>query len=102
MSLLSRDQRAFIVADTGIHQLIVDRATDAFDALIERGDVEAYKQYMTHAWAQMGFGLDNPIKPSDRPTALDKIKTILIHAYADREHIDFRRAAAKLKRMLEG
>jgi hypothetical protein len=29
MSLLSRNQRAVIVADTGIHPLIVDRATEA-------------------------------------------------------------------------
>lgn len=102
MSLLNRGQRAVIVADTGIDPLIVDRATDAFDALVDRGDTEAYRQAMAHAWAQMGFGLNNPIRSSDRPTALDKIKTILIKAYADREHIDFKRAATKLKRMLEG
>lgn len=95
-------QRAVVVADTGIHELIVDRATEAFDALIDRGDVEEYKRLMGQAWAQQGFDVGTPVRAADRPTALDKVKTILIHAYADREHIPFQRAVVKLKRMQGG
>jgi hypothetical protein len=89
-----------VVADTGIHELIVDRATEAMDALVERGDVAEYRRLMGVAWAQMGFDEAHPIRPSDRPTALDKIKTILIKAYADRERISFQKAHKRLKRMV--
>lgn len=102
MSLLSRNQRAVIVADTRIDPLIVDRATEAFDALITRGDVDEYKRLMGNAWAQMGFDLETMPKPQDRPTAVDKIKTILIKAYADQEHISFTRAVVRLRKMLQG
>lgn len=100
MSLLNRHQRAVICVDTGVNELIVDRCVEAFDALL-RGDVDSYKQLMATAWAQMGFGPDSPIRASDRPTALDTVKTICIRAYADREHISFVRAANKLRHMLE-
>lgn len=95
-SLLSRQQRAIVVADTGIHELIVDRATEAFDALTQRGDVGEYQRLMGNAWAQMGFEPGRPIQAKDRPTAVDKVKTIIIRAYADREQISFKTAAARL------
>lgn len=100
MSLLSANQRAFIAADTKIDRLIVDRATEAFDCLIDRGAIDEYKMLMSTAIAQMNY--DGPIKPKDRPTAVDVIKTILIKAYADREHISYRRAVERIKRMMQG
>jgi hypothetical protein len=101
MSLLNANQRAVIRVQTGIDPFIIDRATDAFDALIERNDVQAFGRFMSTAWVQMGFGPQNPVTPEDRPTALDKIKTILIRAYAERERIGFQQAANRITRMLE-
>lgn len=101
MSLLNRNQRAVVVASTSIHPLIVDRATEAMDALVERGDVATYRTLMGVAWAQMGFDEAHPIRPSDRPTALEKVKTILIRAYADQQHISFRKAHKKLEAMIK-
>lgn len=100
MSLLSANQRAIIAVDTKIDRLIIDRATEAFDALIDRGDVDSYRHLMSTAYAQMGF--QGPVRVQDRPTALDKIKTILIRAYADQEHIPFQRAVVRLRTQLQG
>lgn len=97
-SILNRTQRAVVVADTRIDALLLDRCVESFDALIG-GNVELHKQLMANAWASMGFGPDNPIKASDRPTALDKAKTICTKAYADREGITFKKAAERLKAM---
>lgn len=102
MTLLTRHQRDVIIADTQIHELIVDRCVEAFDALIDKGDVDEYTRLMTQAWVQMGYGPGNPIKTTDRPTALDKVKTICIRAYADQKHIPYLRAAQRLKRMMQG
>jgi hypothetical protein len=99
-TLLKDQQRRVILADTGIDRILLDRCCDAFDALINRGDVDAYKVNMKTAIVQMGYG--RPIKEKDRPTAVDKAKTILIKAYADREHITFQQSAARIKRLLEG
>lgn len=101
-SLIPLERRQIIAVDTGINPLIVDRATEAFDALIQRGDVEEYRRKMADAWAQMGYGPDAPIKAEDRPTALDRMKNMLIHAYAIDQHISPMVAAVKLKRMIEG
>lgn len=98
MSLLSSNQRAFIAVDTQIHPLIIDRTTEAFDALIERGDMSSYNTLMSTAIAQMGY--DRPVRQEDRPTAVDVMKTILIKAYADREHISYRKSLVKIKRMM--
>jgi hypothetical protein len=98
MSVLNKNQRAVIRADTGIDALIIDRCADAFDALV-RGDVEGYKTYMGTAIAQMGMGT---IRFQDRPTAVDKIKTICIKALSDQWGCTFKQAASRLKRMLEG
>lgn len=100
MSLMSRDSRAIFCAATRIDRLIVDRACDAIDALVDRGDVDAYKRYMGTAIAQMG--LDAPVRQQDRPTAVDVVKAHVLSLYADREHISNARAAKRVRRMLEG
>lgn len=100
MSILSANQRNIVRASTGVDALIIDRCCDAYDALIDRGDVDAYVTYMKTAIVQMAY--DRPIQPSDRPTAVDKIKTVLIHAYADQKHISFKKAAEHLREMLKG
>jgi hypothetical protein len=100
MSILSPIQRDVIRADTKINALVIDRVADAFDALISRGDVDAYTQYMKTAIVQMAY--DRPIRPQDRPTAVDIVKTICIKAYADEKHISFQRAAVRLREMLKG
>lgn len=97
MSLLNANQRAIVVADTQIDPLIVDRATEAFDALI-KGDVDTYRVLMATAYAQMGY----MPRAQDRPHAVDKVKTILIRAYADELHIPFGRAARRLRDMTRG
>lgn len=99
MTLLNRSQRAAFIASSGIDPLILDRATDAFDALIDRGDISAYRRYMSTAIEQMAYG--RPVRAQDRPTAVDACKTVLIHAYADQKHISFQRAAERVKQMLE-
>lgn len=100
MSVLNRQQRAVVSADTHIDPLIIDRVCDAFDALIQRGDVEAYKRFMMTAMAQQGLPIPTP--PEERPTAVDKVKTICIRAYSDTEHISFKRAVARLREMQQG
>lgn len=100
MSLLNAQQRAVVVIDTGINELIVDRCVEAFDALIDRGNVDEYRRLMGDAWAQQGYEPGRPIRKNDRPTALDKVKTICIRAYADRQRITFQASAERLKRML--
>lgn len=100
MSLLNRHQRAIIAIDTGIDPLIIDRATEAFDAVIERDDIETYRHLMGNAIAQMGY--ERPIRPQDRPTAVDVIKTILLTSYARRERISYQEAVKHLRRMLKG
>lgn len=99
MSVLNANQRAVIAADTQIDRLIIDRCCDAFDALVDRGDVEAYKTYMGTAIAQMGMPV---VRLEDRPTAVDKVKTIIQKAYSDQWHCTFRQANARLRRMLQG
>jgi len=99
VSILSSLQRQVIHADTHIDPLIIDRCCDAFDALL-RDDVEAYVTYMGAAIAQLGY--DGPIPMSDRPTAVDKMKTILQRACADQWGCTFLQANARLKRMLAG
>lgn len=100
MSLLSRNDRSILCAATGIDPLIIDRATDAFDSLIDRHDVGAYKRYMETAIVQQNFG--RPVRAQDRPTAVDRVKVHLLRAYADREHISNAKAVERVKRMLEG
>lgn len=99
MSVLSAHQRAVVRTDTGIDAILIDRVCDAFDALVQRGDVEAYQTYMGTAIAQMGM---DTVRTQDRPTAVDKIKTICQHALADEWHCSFREANRRLRRMLQG
>jgi len=94
MSILNLQQRAVIRVDTGIDQLIIDRVVEAYDALIA-GNVEEYKMKMGAAIAQQGIPV--PIPDHERPTAIDKIKTFCIRAFADDRHWDFKRAAQYLR-----
>lgn len=98
MSLLSAYQRSIVRTSTSIDPLIIDRVTEAFDALIDHGDIARYELLISTAIAQMGY--DRPIREGDRPTAVDKVKTILIKAYADEKHISFGKAASRLRQML--
>jgi hypothetical protein len=99
VSVLNAHQRAVVRADTGIDPLIIDRCCDAFDALVQRGDGEAYQTYMGTAIAQMGM---STVRAQDRPTAVDKCKTIIQHALADEWHCSFREANRRLRKMLQG
>lgn len=99
MSLLSRNQRSFIHAQTHIDPLIIDRCTEAFDALIKRGDVEVYRNLISTAIAQMGY--PGRIPNSDRPTAVDKMKILLIRAYATQERISIADARSRLIKLQE-
>lgn len=98
MSILSAHQRAVIRVDTGIHPLIIDRCVGAYDALVVE-DVERYQLLMATAIAQMGF--DRPITARDRPTAVDKIRTICQRAVADSWGVSFPRATARMQRTLD-
>jgi hypothetical protein len=90
MSILNLNQRAVIRIDTGIDQLIIDRVVEAYDALLA-GNLDEYKMKMGAALAQQNIPV--PIPDHERPTAIDKIKTICIKAIADERHWDFKRAA---------
>lgn len=96
MSLLNANQRAFVAADTGIERLIVDRATEAFDAAL-KGEIQQYERLMGTAVLQMNYG--RPVVESDRPTAVDAVKTILLKALADERRITYP-AAVKLMRKI--
>lgn len=100
MSLLNANQRAFVRVQTGIDPLVIDRATEAYDALIEHQDIRRYQLLMGTAIVQMGYG--RPVVDEDRPTAVDKIKTILVRAYAERERMSYQDAAKRITRMLQG
>jgi hypothetical protein len=92
MSVLTRDQRAVIRADTSIDPFIIDRVCDAYDRLIDHDDVEGYHTNMRTATVQMGY--PNIVPPEeDRPTPVDKMKTICIKAIAQERHWSFRRTA---------
>lgn len=99
MSVLNAHQRAVVRSDTGIDPILIDRVCDAFDALVLRGDVEAYRTFMSTAIAQMGMGT---IRPQDRPTAVDKVKSICQRALADEWKCSFREANRRLRKMLQG
>lgn len=98
MTLLTTQQRAIICADTQLDRILLDRCVDAFDVLL-KGDVDGYKLHMSTAVMQMGY--EGPVRPQDRPTAVDKAKTLIIHAYADREHIPYQRAVERLRKLLQ-
>lgn len=98
-SVLTRQQRAFVRADTKIDALVIDRVCDAYDALL-RDDVESYKRYMATAIAQMGY--DGPVPARDRPSAVDVVKTICIHSLKDRWGCTYLIAVTRVKRMLSG
>lgn len=100
MSVLNAHQRAVIAVDTKIAPLIIDRVAEAFDALVLHDDREGYELRMRTAIEQMGY--DRPITPEDRPTAVDKIKTIVMHAYADEWHCSFREARRRLLERMAG
>ena len=97
MSILNSHQRAVIASDTGVERLIVDRTVEAYDALL-REDIEMYQRLMRTAIEQMAY--DRPIKLSDRPTATDKIRTLVQRAIADQWGVSFQTATARLQRML--
>jgi hypothetical protein len=91
-SILSRDQRAFIRADTMIDQRVIDRVADAFDLLLK----EDFEGYMTHmGTAVMMVGDDPP-----RPSAVDVVKTICIRSYADQKRWSYKKAHAELTRLI--
>jgi hypothetical protein len=98
-SVLSANQRAMVRVDTGIDLFIIDRVCDAFDCL-ERDNIEGYKAQMMNAMVQLG--LPSPIPESEKPTAVDKMKTICIRAAADRRGWSFQRMATYFRRQLEG
>lgn len=75
------------------------RVVEAYDALLI-GNITEYKMKMATAIVQMGYGRD--IRPSDRPTAVDVIRTIVQQAVADMWLTTFQIATAKLQRMLTG
>lgn len=98
MSVLNAGQRQVIRADTGIDKILIDRVCDAYDCLL-KDDVDGYKFNMIQAFAQQG--IDPPIRKEDRPTAMDKIKTICIKAISDEWRCSFRSARLRLERRLQ-
>lgn len=90
IKVLSRDQRNIVRSDTGINAFIIDRVADAYECLL-RDDRAGYKQNMGNALAQLDLPI--PIPQSERPTALDKVKTICIRSIADQWGWSFKRTA---------
>lgn len=100
MTVLNRHQRDVIRVDTGIDPILIDRVVDAYDALLERDDVEGYKTYMTTAVTQLGY--ENIVPPEkDRPTPVDIIKSFCIKAVADKRGWSFKRTAHYLEEYLK-
>lgn len=87
MSVLNRQQRQVIRADTMIDPLLIDRVADAYDCLM-RDDIEGYKHQMLVAGIQQG-----PVNEQDRPTAIDKVKTICIRSIAQQKRWSYQRTA---------
>lgn len=99
MSVLSKDQRSLVQVDTHIDPFIVDRVCDAFDALL-RGDREGYMRNMSIAVAQLGMPV--PIPASERPTAVDRMKFIVIGVIARQWRCNYGMAIDLLKVMVDG
>jgi hypothetical protein len=95
LSILSSDQRAVIRVSTGIDQLVIDRVVEAYDALLA-DNREAYMTLMATAMAQADC-MPGQVKQRDRPTAIDKMKTICIRRIADMRHWSFKRTAKYLE-----
>jgi hypothetical protein len=81
-----------------IAPLIIDRCADAFDCLL-RDDKIGYMTHMGTAITMLGY--PGNIPDSDRPTAVDKVKTICIHSCADKWHCSFKQAQKRLTEMLK-
>ncbi len=97
MSVLNRNQRAVVVASSGIDPILVDRVVEAYDALL-RDDIKTYQHLMHTAIVQMNFGRE--IKSSDRPTAVDKARVICQRAIADKWQCSFQEATRRLQERL--
>jgi hypothetical protein len=98
MTIIARLEREIIAQHTGIDRLIVDRSVEAFDALVDHQDRSTYETLMATAIAQMGY--ERPIRRQDHPTAVDRMKHIIIHCYARQWHITYPRARARIMEMM--
>jgi hypothetical protein len=93
-SILNAKQRAVIAADTHIDRLLIDRVVEAYDALLA-DNYNTYVFKMRTAIAQMNYG--RPIRPSDRPTAVDVVRVIIQRACADKWQVSFQVATRRLQ-----
>lgn len=99
MSIFNAQQRAVIRADTLIDPLVIDRVVEAYDRLLA-DDRAGYIYTMATALAQQN--LPFPIPAKERPTAVDKVKTICIKRIADLRGWSFQRTAKYLKEAADG
>ena len=80
MRIFTSMQRARIHERTQIDNFIVDRVTDAYEALVNADDVEGYRKHMLDAMAQLDLPMIVP--PEERPTAVDQMKVLAIQSIA--------------------
>jgi hypothetical protein len=86
-----------IAVDTNIDRIIIDRVAEAYDALL-RNDISLYQSKMAEAIVRMNYG--RAIRKSDRPTAVDKVRTICQKSISDMWGWSFQKTTARLQRML--
>jgi hypothetical protein len=98
MSIMSREERAVVQARTHISPFIVDRCCDAFDAIL-RDDREMYVHNIMTAIAQLGLPM--PIPEHEKPTAVDRMKSILMVKLADEWHVSFPTTIERIRLMLD-
>lgn len=91
-SILDATERAIVRNATMLDQHLIDKATEAFDALL-RGDREGYQKNMMLAYSYAGE--DTP-KLGQTPPAITTIKAILVRKIAEKNRWTFERASKYL------
>ena len=91
MRIYTAPQRARIHELTGISPFIIDKCCAAYEALINKDDVEGYRRCMLDAMAQLDLGMVIP--PEERPTAVDKMKVLALRSIAKQRGWPYARVA---------
>lgn len=99
MRIYNAPQRARIHELTHIDPFIIDRCCSAYEALINSDDVEGYRKNMLDAMAQLGFGIKIP--EEEKPTAVDKMKVLVVRSIAYQWRVSYTQAKANLESRLK-
>lgn len=91
MRIYNSGQRVRIYQVTSIDPFIIDRVCEAYQCLVERDDVAGYRKNLLDAMAQQG--LPPVVPPEERPTAVDRMKSLAVASIAKQWNWDYSRVA---------